>query len=476
MKYFKLSIITTLLAAGLLNAQKIILEGVVEQSPDAEVKINTPIAGRYYSGNNAITKIKDGKYRYEVELSKPGIVTLSNDFRYTYLFAEPGKTYNINFSKKGAEYAGKEAEQQQFLKDLGLYLNPRNTINIDAHKTVEAKEAYYEEKLKNAEQKLKQALESSLISPSNYDQIYNLIKLKIQDFQSTDYYFTFRSDYEQSPEKWNDFKNNYLKSWQAIYSDAYANPTFTAYPGQVIFIERYKGLKDIEQHGTLQFGNQNVPYRVASTDFYKTNVPKPLIENAWANTIYDGIADNKFEKEWISNFNAFKKAYPQSPLTKLVAKDIKRVEDYHNTSNKKGAEFIKDYDKITSFTDLFKNLKGKVSYVDMWATWCAPCRIEMQYSKKNHDILEKMGVQSVYLSVDRDKDDEKWKKMITSLDLEGLHLRSVNPKFKKEIDGKIGNGIPYYIIVGKDGEVKKWGAKRPSDQQDLFDELKNYLD
>lgn len=475
MRKIKLALFSTMIISSQILAQNIVFQGMVSQSPDAELTINMPVAGKYFVGNKAVVQIKDGKYHYEAKMTQPGIVSLSNNFRTAHLFVEPDKTYVVNFDKEAIQYVGNDEVFQTFLNELGIYQNARDVVDIKAHTTLEAKQKYYSTWLNATEEKLKKAVQEGVVPSQYYTTLYNLMKLKIQDVQITDYFFTYREQYEQHPEKWEAFKASYLPAWELVSQEMLANPAFGSYAGQSTFIDRYKSLKDIETTGKVQYGDGKVPFQILAIQFMRKHLPEHWIETAWANKIHLGVEQYKFEKEWLDNFVEFKAAYGNSVLMPWVTTQVKKVEDYHDSSKKNEAQFVKDYQKINSFQELFKSLKGKVTYIDLWATWCAPCRTELQFSKKNHHILEEMGVQSVYLSVDVDKSDALWKKMISNLGLSGWHLRS-NATFKKDIDKVIGNGIPYYIILGKDGAPKVWGAKRPSDQQELFDQLKAYLE
>ena len=47
-----------------------------------------------------------------------------------------------------------------------------------------------------------------------------------------------------------------------------------------------------------------------------------------------------------------------------------------------------------------QSLRGKVVVLNVWATWCRPCRTEMPALERLHRLLHKRGLQVVAVSVD----------------------------------------------------------------------------
>nr|WP_121269561.1 TlpA disulfide reductase family protein [Pedobacter schmidteae] len=113
--------------------------------------------------------------------------------------------------------------------------------------------------------------------------------------------------------------------------------------------------------------------------------------------------------------------------------------------------------KMVSMADL----KGKVVLVDVWATWCGPCKAEIPYLKKLEEEMKGTDVQVVSISVDEAKDKEKWLKMIKEEGLGGLQLFASGWGDLAQYY-KI-KGIPRFMVFDKQGKIVTVDSPRPSD-------------
>ena len=104
--------------------------------------------------------------------------------------------------------------------------------------------------------------------------------------------------------------------------------------------------------------------------------------------------------------------------------------------------------------------KGKVVVVDVWATWCGPCKGELPHLKTLEKEMEGTDVVFIGVSVDKEKDLEKWKKFIVDEQLPGVQLFAGGWS-KITQDYKI-TGIPRFMVFGKDGSIVESNAPRPS--------------
>ncbi len=122
-------------------------------------------------------------------------------------------------------------------------------------------------------------------------------------------------------------------------------------------------------------------------------------------------------------------------------------------------------------TVTFDQLKGQLIYIDVWATWCMPCIKEIPHLKALQKQFEGKPVRFVSICIDDKR--ERWKKMVTDEELDGIQLFADNTKSRFKERYSI-QGVPTFIIIDKDGKIIDRKAKRPSNPE-LIEELKQHL-
>ena len=113
-------------------------------------------------------------------------------------------------------------------------------------------------------------------------------------------------------------------------------------------------------------------------------------------------------------------------------------------------------------------------YVDVWATWCGPCKAEIPFLKKVEKQYHGKNILFLSLSIDKAKDHDKWKAMIKDKELGGIQLFADNDWNSKFVTDYLIKGIPRFILIDPTGNIVTANAPRPSNKKliELFDELK----
>ncbi|GAF05892.1 TlpA family protein disulfide reductase [Saccharicrinis fermentans] len=114
-----------------------------------------------------------------------------------------------------------------------------------------------------------------------------------------------------------------------------------------------------------------------------------------------------------------------------------------------------------TFSEMMKEHKGKIVYLDLWSTRCRPCVAEMPYSKKLKEKLKDEPIAFVFISVEA-SDSKKWNEVFKTTLTKENHYVFKNEFRSKMLDFMEINGVPTYMIFDKKGQLLDYNAERPS--------------
>ncbi|RTY89342.1 TlpA disulfide reductase family protein [Flavobacterium sp. GT3R68] len=147
------------------------------------------------------------------------------------------------------------------------------------------------------------------------------------------------------------------------------------------------------------------------------------------------------------SLKGLEKFYNETQATNKINNSISASFDYEN--HKGGKTKLEDF-------------KGKYVYIDVWATWCGPCRAEIPFLKKVEEKYHGKNIEFVSISIDALKDHDKWKKFVTDKELGGVQLMA-DKEWNSDFVKSFGiQGIPRFILIDPNGKVVKADAARPS--------------
>ena len=106
--------------------------------------------------------------------------------------------------------------------------------------------------------------------------------------------------------------------------------------------------------------------------------------------------------------------------------------------------------------------KGKYMYIDIWATWCAPCKTEIPHLQRAIQKYNNKAIEFISISVDELKDLPKWEAYVIDQKLSGTQVIADRDWKSAWIQAFAIDAIPRFIIIDRDGIVLDADAPRPS--------------
>lgn len=103
---------------------------------------------------------------------------------------------------------------------------------------------------------------------------------------------------------------------------------------------------------------------------------------------------------------------------------------------------------------LLAPLKGKIVLIDIWGTWCSPCKEALSHSQEEYERLNKYPI--VYLYLANRSNDKTWKNVIKQYNVTGENVHHYNlpaPQQQKIESFLQVHSFPTYKIVDKQGNI-----------------------
>lgn len=356
------------------------------------------------------------------------------------VFLRKGTELDLNISES-TSVAGKDFENTQFLIEKAKYI----TENLDQkmQQLYMSPPDVFKKELTSVFSGLKELLkkhklESSYVQTQEKWADYKLISLLNQYPQAYRYFTreeaqlpegfmskTDHIDYDNAAEY--DNNNAYVELVQRYYFDSLASENPEVVKKQ---FERIKAIK-----------SENIKQDFAQFFMHFISLEKPELNADFRDFILANSNDENLKKEAQNAYDSAQKLASGTPAPTFEYPNIKG-------------------EKVS-----LQSLLGKVVYVDVWATWCGPCRFEIPHLKELEKSFHGKNVAFVSISIDEVKDQQKWKDFIAQNGLGGIQLMADAAWKSQIVSDYLIQGIPRFILIDKEGKLVSADASRPSDPQ-----------
>ncbi|MFC2109902.1 TlpA family protein disulfide reductase [Bacteroidota bacterium] len=428
-----------------------IIKGILDIPGKTEVKLYKVQHGRQFEVGSS-TLNNNNEFGFAVSPDKEGFYIVGDRNIEMPLYIKGKQVFDVNFSLNGYKLIAPD-EENKVLYNWVKAIDTLDTFHFNypgIPKTYEDFFPFYE----NFMPEMKKQHELVNTSNAHFNKLMHAyIDLKIENI-ATGFIFTPRT------------KHPKIEDYPSFYEDFLKGGNFKS----AVILDVPDGISTLRLNKQLKsmFTGENIKNK----DYFNN------MFNSIENDTLRGYMSLEYIKRYKNyNDNYLKYIEPlrkDIALSKYVSEQIDNYEVTIKNFNPGTPGYSFTYKDQNEKNVSFSDFKGKYVYIDVWATWCAPCKQQIPYIKQLEKDLHGKNIQFVSISMDKPKDHKKWKKFIKDQQLTGVQLFSDNA-FDTRIarDYKI-DAIPRFLLFDPEGRIIDARAKRPSDPR-LKEQLEKLL-
>jgi thiol-disulfide isomerase/thioredoxin len=476
MKHFIIFFIIFIAISGCKKSSEIIISGKIEGKMPDSISYSIPVNGVSYPGfKENIKPDSIGNFKIILNSKLAAFVILTFPGRSSKtIIIEPGEKYNISINIEAKKDFFKITGPGEAGQNLYNTLPNPFMVQLEAKKFIkEPSQDTIKMKISNMKNNdissFKKLLDKKEISRNFYDLIiidrdcyYATLSANVQFIKYV------ISSSGTDPNVHFEYPIESKQLWESVYiKDPPEQSNFLRTRWWFEYVTTFLSCKE---YLSASYKRQNLIdlsvkglYNTYAIEEAKKYLSLPSLEYYIPAYFYFESLDLVFEKEYISLFEKYNVDFPESKYTKYIEPWINSIKEFYAIADlnfKDNIRFVANYDSIKFLKEAIKSLKGKKIYVDVWATWCEPCKAE--FAKKDGLLrrLQSQGTEILFISIDVKNREELWKNMIKYYNLQGFHIRASNQLnadlrsiFSKEHKGSFY--IPFHILIDESGKIVK---------------------
>ncbi len=407
-----------------------------------------------------------GKFTFPIkDLTKvSNYYLLSGGKDYAPFKVGPGMKLNISFDaaafKTSLKFEGPGSDINNYLIAKA---NKAGQMNYDDYKLEPAQFKTKQDSILNAEKSVlaaakKDDANSPLWKAEEAEVLYSWAN-NLMMFESYHVYFTKNEGYKV-PEEFYAFQKD-LDLTQSAFLGSNAFKQYLSMMVQKSVSKKVDALKKADSTKAINTGKLRAE---TAQEILKNDA---VLDNYLFDAISSDVQWKDIDKDMQENIDFFLGRCKDTSLTNKLNSTIadwKRLAAGQPAFEFAGKDMQGNTVKLSDF-------KGKLVYVDVWATWCGPCNYEIPFL----DTLESdyHGKNIVFISFSIDEDHAAWMKFVPEKKLQGVQIIG-EKAWQSDLCLKYKiMGVPTFMLFDQQGKIVTVKMTRPSDKatRKKFDSL-----
>lgn len=472
-----------------LNAQ-LFLKGTILDRNQKKAILYEPINNIYneqFETEKSLIQVsKTGAFNKQIKLEKAMMLCVKIGIEPIYFYAEPGDTIEmyINVNKftnnspdGGIVFKGRNNKGNEYF-NLFAYQPGKKFADFEyfVNDSLHFRKTHNMESIDIALTKVSSTFDTLLAKNDISNGFYDLVVKGIKDMLVTReirYLFSLQNNLELAADIAEEIYKRYPVDSNIIKGNVY---------GSSIAYYYYNYLNEKKNNFVKQTDSVIVKngknFLVKGDLVFWLSAPPEIGKIYWAKDLL--ILKKMFASKFgLVDIESYFANYPLSPVKDYLSSFYSKWDALEVSKENPSIKFVNDT-TIRSLNDLISShFSGKKLYVDIWASWCVPCKQEFEFNEELDSFCLKNDIQKLYISIDRPDMQDAMKRDIYSYNLKGNHF-VVNQKFYENLktlltpEGKIFS-IPRYLIINENGTIVNFNALRPSSGNELFNIMKSDL-
>ncbi|MGB1205580.1 MAG: thioredoxin-like domain-containing protein [Chitinophagales bacterium] len=420
--------------------------------------------------NYEIIPDKYGNFSLTISLTQAMLFRCVYNDQNLPIFLQIGDTLSLKFDSypmlKTVRYRGNVSAENRFLQAFGRKFETENRkiehlAQMKLARNVEQFKQYCEKVRQEEVYFLNNYWECQQLSPTFFELMANETNYRFANRIST-YFFHKNEENDNGEDMYLAFASEKLTNLdENIY---HSNQYLT-------FLDNHLRHLCLRTETMQEVKKQPISWVKQAYNFAKQQFSGQILHHALAILAVNMI--NTETSDLPEYYRDFTTSNNNNKLKTIVAKQYKKLENALSAPMPKGANLhIMKKKSSMTFHKLMQKYKGKVVYIDFWASWCKPCLMEMPSMQRVKQTFRNKDVVFLHLSSDSKK--SKWKRAIRKHNVTGEHYL-MNRNFHEDASRTlILTSLPRHVLIDKAGNIVAEHAKPPGDFS-LIDDINELL-